>query len=206
MFPNLYPAFERQEVVVHVPDHRTSFAELGDDDVALVAKAWEERMRAAAAEGFGYVHALINEGRRAGASREHTHSQLVWFREPPAAVVEERLGGLDEILGRDDLVVTRRNGLALVVHPAGSSPYEMLVAGDGALGEALALLRHGVERLQAVEGEVAWNAWLHASARRHLHLLPRLTVQAGIELGAGIYVNTVPPEEAAARLTRPPSP
>jgi galactose-1-phosphate uridylyltransferase len=31
-------------------------------------------------------------------------------------------------------------------------------------------------------------------------LLPRLTILAGLELGAAIFVNTLPPEEAAARL------
>jgi UDPglucose--hexose-1-phosphate uridylyltransferase len=31
-------------------------------------------------------------------------------------------------------------------------------------------------------------------------VLPRLTVLAGIELGAGLYVNTLPPEAAAAAL------
>lgn len=200
VFPNLYPAFERQEVVVHTPDHRTSFADLDDDEVALVAEAWEERTRSARAEGFGYVHALINEGRAAGASREHTHSQLVWLREPPPAVRDEGLEGLDEILARADLAVAERDGLTLAVHPAGSVPYEMLVAGEGGLGHALALLRQGVERLRAVEGPVPWNAWLHAAGRPHLHLVPRLTVMAGVELGAGIYVNTIAPEEAALRL------
>jgi galactose-1-phosphate uridylyltransferase len=31
-------------------------------------------------------------------------------------------------------------------------------------------------------------------------LFPRLNVLAGLELGAGIYVNTVPPEDAALNL------
>ena len=34
----------------------------------------------------------------------------------------------------------------------------------------------------------------------HLELVPRLTVLAGVELGAGIYVNAVPPEDAAEAL------
>jgi UDPglucose--hexose-1-phosphate uridylyltransferase len=30
--------------------------------------------------------------------------------------------------------------------------------------------------------------------------VPRLTVLAGVELGAGIYINPLPPEEAARTL------
>jgi galactose-1-phosphate uridylyltransferase len=32
--------------------------------------------------------------------------------------------------------------------------------------------------------------------------VPRLSVLAGVELGAGIYVNTVAPEDAAAALQK----
>jgi UDPglucose--hexose-1-phosphate uridylyltransferase len=36
----------------------------------------------------------------------------------------------------------------------------------------------------------------------HIEVLPRLTVQAGFELGTGIYINTVYPEEAAEYLRK----
>ena len=87
--PNLYPALERQEVVIHSPRHVRSFAELHDDEVAAVAQAWHLRRVAAREEGFAYLHLVLNEGKAAGASLAHSHSQLVWFREQPPAVVEE---------------------------------------------------------------------------------------------------------------------
>ena len=43
------------------------------------------------------------------------------------------------------------------------------------------------------EGPVPLNAWLHTGGHWHLELVPRLTVFAGLELGAGIYVNSLPP-------------
>jgi galactose-1-phosphate uridylyltransferase len=39
----------------------------------------------------GYVHALVNEGREAGSSLPHSHSQLVWLPEPPPAHARPRL-------------------------------------------------------------------------------------------------------------------
>jgi UDPglucose--hexose-1-phosphate uridylyltransferase len=40
-------------------------------------------------------------------------------------------------------------------------------------------------------------------------LFPRLSILAGLELGAGVFVNSVPPDEAAERLRnaegRPPA-
>jgi UDPglucose--hexose-1-phosphate uridylyltransferase len=196
--PNLYPAFERQEVVVHSPRHVRSFAELGDEEVAAVAEAWRARTDAARAEGFAYVHALINEGAAAGSSLPHSHSQLVWLRERPPEVTRESGRDAAELL--HELVVAEDGDMHAVVHPAGRLPYEMLIGGEPfVLGTALLLLREVVARLRALEGAVPWNAWLH---ERHLELVPRLSVLAGVELGAGIYVNTVAPEDAAAALQK----
>jgi UDPglucose--hexose-1-phosphate uridylyltransferase len=46
------------------------------------------------------------------------------------------------------------------------------------------------------------NLWLHESGHWHLELLPRLNVFAALELGAGYFVNTILPEQAAAQLRR----
>jgi hypothetical protein len=72
----------------------------------------------------------------------------------------------------------------------------VIALGD-ALAPALLLLRDVVRRLRAVEGPVPWNAWLHPG---HIELVPRLTTLAGLELGAGIWVSTVAPEDAAEAL------
>ena len=45
-----------------------------------------------------------------------------------------------------------------------------------------------------------FNVWLHDGVHWHLELLPRNTRMAGLELGAGVWINAVPPEQAAADL------
>lgn len=211
--PNLFPAFERQEVVVHVPRHARSLAELDEEELGRVALAWRERAEAARSDGFAYVHAFVNEGREAGASLPHSHSQLVWLREPPPAVVVEEgeeCGVCSLLRDGETYEVAGRDGLVLLAAPAGRLPYELLLAPtehtvEGAfdselLPDALRLLGEAIRRLHAVEGTLPLNAWVHDGAHWHIEILPRLTVIASIELGAGIYVNTVPPERAAAAL------
>jgi UDPglucose--hexose-1-phosphate uridylyltransferase len=215
--PNLYPAFERQEVVIHSPRHVRSFAELEDAEVELVAEAWRLRAHAAREDGFGYVHALINEGKLAGASLAHSHSQLVSMRDVPPAVATESSDGIATIYAdvhrstdSRRFEITHRRDVNAICPPASRVPYEVLISSESIRDEygfdsdelptILVLLRDVVRRLRAVEGAVHWNAWLHAAADLHVELVPRLTVFAGIELGAGIYVNTLAPEDAARAL------
>jgi UDPglucose--hexose-1-phosphate uridylyltransferase len=47
---------------------------------------------------------------------------------------------------------------------------------------------------------VPLNAWLHDVGAWRIVLFPRLSILAGLELGAGVHINTLPPEEAARRL------
>jgi UDPglucose--hexose-1-phosphate uridylyltransferase len=203
--PNLYPALERQEVVIHTPEHRRSLAELDDGQLDLVAEAWRRRAEAARDDGFAYVQAIVNEGREAGSSLPHTHSQLAWFREvPPAPAAERDFAGL--LAGER---VAERDGLVLLCPVASRLPYEMLVAParqesdafrSELLAPALRLVADGIRRLHGLRPGAPLNVWLHDVAWWHLEVLPRLTVLAGLELGAGIYINTLDPAEAARKL------
>jgi UDPglucose--hexose-1-phosphate uridylyltransferase len=213
-------AVGRQEVVVHSPRHVRTIADLGVRELELVAEAWQARAEAARDLGFPYVHALVNEGAGAGASLPHSHSQLVWLEDVPPLVAQEHelmsaYGGcvlcdvLNEERSQRMRMVEERDGVILLCPFAGRQPYEMLVAPaeceedpftSGRLAEALTLAAEGVRRLRVAEGAVSLNIWVHAGGHWHLELLPRLGVLAGIELGAGYFVNTMAPESAAGVL------
>jgi UDPglucose--hexose-1-phosphate uridylyltransferase len=212
--PNKYPAFERQEVVINSPEHRRSISELGAAQLELVAEAW--RLRAADAEEQGKtIFACVNEGRAAGASLQHSHSQLVWLNaEPPVPKAERgEPCRLCEYLALERAegtrVVEERGGLVLLCPYASRTPYECLIAPveheergfpSPRLGAALELAADALRRLAAAEGARPMNLWLHEAGHWHLELLPRLTVLASLELGAGHYINTLAPERAAETL------
>jgi len=202
---------------VHTPRHVRSVAELSDEELALVAEAWSLRAGVARKEGFPYVHALVNEGREAGASRAHSHSQLVWLREPPPEVHAETDGEcrvcahLADELVDGSRALGDRDGVVALARWAGRVPYELLLApvehpgGSGfdspLLPAALGLVAKSLRHLHAAEsGPVPLNVWLHDGPHWHLEVMPRLSILAGLELGAGIYVNMLDPNDAAERL------
>ena len=193
--PNLYPALDRQEVVVHSRRHVRSIAELEPEEIDLAAEAWRRRRDA---EPSGYLHALVNEGRDAGASLPHSHSQLAWLPAPPPP--EPELQG--DVVVEQDGLIARSPRLARLPYELAIAPVEPEEDGlhSPLLAPALRLLAELVRRLQSLEGSVPLNAWLHDRGAWRIVLLPRLSILAGLELGAGVYVNTLPPEEAAERL------
>src|SRR5689334_1181469 len=193
--PNLYPALERQEVVIHGPAHVRSIADVEDGTLDLIAEAWQRRAR----DAGGNCFAFLNEGDAAGASQFHSHSQLAWLPEP-------RRSGLLPPYVR----VRERDGLLLGCPQATRAPYELLIAPSepepsglesALLAPALRLLAAAVRRLHELHGaDLPLNAWLVAGEHWRLELLPRTTRFAGLELGADVYVTSVSPEAAADAL------
>ncbi len=217
--PNKYPAFAGQEVIVHGPAHITRYAELGAGLLDSVAEAWQQRVNAAVADGAAWVLVCVNEGPGAGASLDHSHSQLVPFDQiPPVLALEldaiSRACPLCSALTAEaDQVVESRAGIVIVCPSWSRVPYEtwIIPVEHTPRADRPQVMTHAIQRavtrLQSVLGaDLAWNAIVHDSPpggpdfHWHIELLPRLTVPASVEFGAGVWVNTVDPAVAATEL------
>ena len=218
--PNKFPAIPGQEVVIHGPAHVTAFAELPDEVVREALVAWEVRREHHRAVGAAYLLAAINEGPAAGASLDHSHSQLVPFDHVPPAVADELPAFAGECAlcaafrDEDGRTIRRADGLRTFAPRWSRFAYELWIAPEAHAGEPAApaaladALLHAARSLRAVLGEgLAWNAVLHAAPLQrhepfhwHVEIWPRLAVAASVELGAGIWVNIVDPDVAAREL------
>ncbi len=217
------------EVIIHSPRHRTSLGQLDDSELASTVAGWRARM-SAHAERAAYVQLIVNEGREAGASLEHSHAQLYALGFVPAAVARERerfasynqhtMGGdlLAEIASEE---VRRRERLvaidddALLICPwASRSPFELRIIprnpapsfeGDGEVG--IGMLRTALRALEArFDRAPQFNAWTLTAPRGvdqfhwHFDIAPRIGIRAGFEMSTGVELNVFPPERAAAEL------
>jgi UDPglucose--hexose-1-phosphate uridylyltransferase len=222
------PAFGAHEVIVNAPDPVSSLAELRPEQVETAMSVWRERMRTHA--DSAYVHIIVNEGKEAGASLPHTHAQLYALPFVPAAVARERerfTAYSDRTAGRnllEDLVqeeVRRRERVvavddeAVALCPFGARvPFHLQVvprrptarfSDDGPL--AARMLHQALNRLAAVLGSLPpLNMWVRTAPRDaerfcwRIELLPRLAQLAGLEIGTGVHLNVLAPEDAAERL------
>jgi UDPglucose--hexose-1-phosphate uridylyltransferase len=216
------------EVIVNSPREVRSLAELEPPELELAVEVWRQRMRAHAQAAC--LHLFVNEGAIAGASREHTHAQLLALDFVPALIARERerfgayatrtMGGslLDDLVAEE---VRRRERLvaidadAVVLAPyAATLPYQLMLVprrprprfeDEGPSGAAL--LHDALTRLRRRFGEgPPLNLWVRTAPRGAEHfcwridILPRLSEIAGLELGSGVALNTVTPEQAATEL------
>ncbi|HEX5878163.1 MAG TPA: galactose-1-phosphate uridylyltransferase [Actinomycetota bacterium] len=214
------------EVVIHNPDHEATLADLPPVAVARTMAAWRRRLAAHRDQAFGAVLVIVNQGRTAGASLEHPHSQVFGTAGRPDRVRAEvdRLAG-DACAACATVAAERggprlvgANGDLLTLCPwASAAPFEALLlpAGhrprfdEGGHDDTAmaASLRDLLRRFRGVAGDHApYNLVLHSAPpgvddfHWHLHLLPRLTTYGGFELGTGVIINVVDPDRAADAL------
>lgn len=222
------PAAGAHEVVINAPEPVISLADLPVDQVKRAVAVWRARMRTH--HDAAYVHMIVNERREAGASLPHTHAQLYALDFVPAAVARERerfgayatrtMGGnllsdlVQEEVRRRERIVAIDEETVLMAPYGARVPYQLLIAPrtprlrfeeegpDGA-----AMLHDALGRLQRRLGaSPPLNLWVRTAPADAEHfcwridILPRLTHLAGLELGAGVNLNIVTPERAAAEL------
>ena len=180
--------------------------------------------------GLRYSQVIVNFGQQAGASVEHPHGQLLGIPFVPRELVDEQgsftrfAGGclLCTATASEERVgyrIVEANEHTVTFAPYWSgTPFELLIASRAhephlhhSSPEDLAgvgtAIRNALEALRTELGDIAYNIVFHAAPYRaaapyhwHVHILPKLTTRAGFELGTGVYINVVAPEQAAADL------
>jgi UDPglucose--hexose-1-phosphate uridylyltransferase len=250
VFENRYPALEMEavavardaraqiftahagsgahEVIVNSPRAVEGLSELSVQELSLAMDVWRLRMREHAHAAC--LHLFVNERERGGATRPHTHAQLLALDFVPALIARERerfgayavqtMGQqlLDDIVSeevrRRERVVAIDDEAVLLAPYASALPYQLMVVPrrprmrfeeDGPT--AAAMLHDALGRLARLLGDgPPLNLWIRTAPRGAEHfcwridIVPRLHAIAGLELGSGLNLNCVTPEQAAAAL------
>lgn len=177
-----------------------------------------------------YTQAIVNSGREAGASLEHPHGQLMGMAFVPRELADEqarfgRFAGscllcttIDAEESENYRVIYSDDRVIVICPFWSATPYEMLVIprSHGAhlhhsLTEDLVsvglALKVCLAQLRDLIGDVAYNIVFHSAPYRsddsfhwHVHVWPKATTRAGFEMGTGVAINIVNPEQAAEQL------
>ncbi len=83
------------EVIIETPEHHSSISQMEHGEIELIFRAYRDRIVDLSGDSrFKYIIIFKNYGRSAGASLEHSHSQLIALPVVPNRIQEELDGCL----------------------------------------------------------------------------------------------------------------
>ncbi len=246
-FPNLYPALSPvpdspgqkenglqaepgygfHEVIVETPLHGRRLEDFSSSEISELMQVYRDRTcNYATRENIRYVSLFKNSGEKAGASINHSHSQLLALPFCPPPLVRELkvirkiekcpYCAIYDLEKASPRLISKNNEWIAFTPYSSMGPFEVWFLprkhvsslGDCsdkllfALGDILKAILKSYGRILGKHSFNYMFYQLSESPEYHLNLrlLPRISVHAGFELGTGTYINTVSPERAASYL------
>ncbi|MCK4540044.1 DUF4931 domain-containing protein [Candidatus Parcubacteria bacterium] len=219
-------AYGTQEVIIEDRDHIKEMADLNETEIENVLRMYARRTLALSAnKKLNYILCFKNQGSKAGASIVHAHSQIFATNIlPPDIRDESMLAKAYRVehkscpycdLIKKELKQTRKifedKFIAAFAPYASEYHYEAWIftkrhldnitkLNDSEFQSFAKCLKIILTKLQALD--LSFNFFLHQIISDHnqhfyLKIQPRDSVWAGIELGSGLVINSMAPEEAA---------
>jgi UDPglucose--hexose-1-phosphate uridylyltransferase len=221
------PAGGYHEVLIESARHNDHWLSLSEDVLARVFQAITDRLLSWKIDpAIKCFQVFKNVGRLAGASLAHPHLQVMalyhlpsqialqaerethWVKQHGQSYTRKLLSLAEEtqcVTYQDEIFVSLCPSISRFPYevwllPRKETPFLQLQQLDWI---QLALhFQHVLKRMQSVLGVFAHNiVWrlppLSTTTSWRIEIIPRLTTWAGLELGSGLYVNPVLPEQAA---------
>ena len=221
------PGHGYHEVIVDSPQHGENPADFSQEHMELLVKAYRDRYaQYCGTEGIRYVSIFKNWGREAGASLSHSHSQVVAVP-ITSPLIKRELDALTSasfcqfcnIVARErtsDRLAAENDDWILIAPFYSQAPYETWILphrhisnlsnmNEGECRSLAAILRRALKSMCSLLKDPPYNFMIYQlPSMYHLNIRihPTLSKIAGFERGTGMFINFVPPEQAAAELRR----
>jgi UDPglucose--hexose-1-phosphate uridylyltransferase len=215
-----------QEVIVDTPSHGKDLADFSKKQIKRLLYMYKKRTEELSnKKNIKYILCFKNEGSKAGASIAHAHSQIFATEMIPPDLMEEskliqqykiKHGScpycdipLQEI--KTERRIYQDRHIICFAPYASEYHYEVWIFPKrhvdnitllnktefSSLADCLKIVLNKMQKLN-----LSFNLFLHnivSDKDQHFYIKiqPRDSVWAGVELGSGLVINSVPPEEAA---------
>lgn len=219
-------AYGQQEVVIETPDHNYEIDDLPTKQIAEIFEAYAKRTRAISAnKKIEYILIFKNNGGSAGATLQHSHSQIFATKFLPPHLKDKAQKTQEYKLEQGSCVycdvikkeskgprfVYRGKKIIAFTPYASMHNYEVWILPlrhidnitELTADERLEWARVMKKVLRRItELGLPYNYYFHQVVNdedQHLYMKikPRGSVWAGVEIGSGLIINPVAPEDAA---------
>lgn len=222
-----HKAFGKQEVIIETPEHNKEINELSLEHIEEILDVYISRFETLRnTKGIKYVLVFKNEGGKAGASMAHSHSQIVALPIVPPMIKGEYQSYANYYLENNtcpycDIIKNEKKEKTRVIFEdenlfvlspfASNAPYgawfipkrhfrlmsEMTVSEKQSFAKAMKKILGKLDSIDYPYNYFFHNAVNSEDYHMHMKLAPRPNIWAGVELGTGVIINAVPPEDAA---------
>lgn len=219
-------AYGQQDVVIETPDHTLELEDLSVTEIADLLEAYSERTKEISKnEKIEYILIFKNNGGVAGASLQHAHSQIFATKFLPPHLFDksqrQQAYKLEhghcvycDVIAKESkgsrLIFKDKNVVAFTPY-ASMFNYEawiMPIAHRDNITELTAAERKSFAKvlkhilLKIGELDLPYNFYFHQIINdndQHLYMkiVPRGSVWAGVEIGSGLIINPIDPDDAA---------
>jgi len=219
-------AYGQQEVIVETPNHQAEIEDLSEERIAEILKVYSQRTKEISQDKkIDYILIFKNDGGAAGASLQHAHSQIfaTEFLPPHLKDKSQRVQAYKLDHGSCvycDVIKKERKGPRKVFEDknmiafcpwAPMHNYEIWLMPKRHVDnvtvlnqqERLSFAKFLKKILKKIEKlGLPYNYYFHQVIHdedQHLYMkiTPRGSVWAGVEIGSGLIINPITPEEAA---------
>jgi len=219
-------AYGTQEVIVETRSHSKELANLEEGQIEKVLRLYARRTEVLSAnEKINYILCFKNQGSKAGASIVHAHSQIFATDIIPPEVHEElglaqsyrikhKICPYCDIIKQEmksERKIYEDDFVAAFAPYASEYHYEVWIFIKRHVdnitrlnADEFASFAHALKKilLKLHALGMSFNYFLHQvvpdrDQHFYLKIQPRDSIWAGVELGSGLVINSVPPEAAA---------
>lgn len=219
------PGHGHHEVIVDSPLHGDNPAHFSREHMELLVRSYQDRYaHYCCTSDVKYVSIFKNWGREAGASLSHTHSQVVAVPIMPPLIKREldaltsasfcQFCNIVERESTSDRMIAENEDWVLIAPFYSQTPYETWILPRRHISNLSEMNEEEQVRLASILGlalksmcslldDPPYNYMIfQLPSEYHLsiRIQPTLAKIAGFERGTGIYINSVPPEQAAGEL------
>ena len=219
-------AYGQQDVVIETPDHTKELEDLSVDHIANLLQAYSERTKEISKnKKIEYILIFKNDGGVAGASLQHAHSQIfaTHFLPPHlfdksqlqqahkiktgnciyCEVIEKESAG-PRFVYRDEQVIAFTPYASMFNYEVWVMPLRhvdnITDLNDQERKSWAKILKHILTKISQLD--LPYNFYFHQVINdndQHLYMkiVPRGSVWAGVEIGSGLIINPILPEDAA---------
>ena len=219
------PGHGYHEVIVDSPDHWDSTADFSIDHMELILQVYRDRYsHYRYLSGISYISIFKNRGDAAGASLSHTHSQVIaipilppLIKKEMAAISSSSFCLYCNIVEREQAssrLITQNDNWILIAPFYSIAPYETWILpknhisnlediNEGQRKSLATILSDALRRIKSLLDDPPYNYMIFQlpfDYHLNIRIQPAISKIAGFERGTDIYINPVPPEQAAAEL------